>query len=92
MKKKLTSPDIAIVEPSDKHYYQPLWTLVGGGVFDKQESERPESSVIPKGTTWIKDAVTEFHPTDNFILTRDGKKISYDYMVVATGTSCYTLF
>jgi sulfide:quinone oxidoreductase len=85
LKKKLSSPDIAIVEPSDKHYYQPLWTLVGGGIFDKKDSERSESSVIPKGTSWIKDAVTEFHPTENFILTKDGKKISYDYMVVATG-------
>lgn len=27
--------DVAVIEPSDKHYYQPLWTLVGGGVFDK---------------------------------------------------------
>ncbi len=24
--------DVAIIEPSDKHYYQPAWTLVGGGV------------------------------------------------------------
>ena len=24
--------DVAVVEPSDKHYDQPLWTLVGGGV------------------------------------------------------------
>lgn len=23
--------DIAIIEPCDKHYYQPAWTLVGGG-------------------------------------------------------------
>jgi sulfide:quinone oxidoreductase len=23
--------DVAIIEPSDTHYYQPLWTLVGGG-------------------------------------------------------------
>lgn len=89
LKKRLSSPDIAIVEPSDKHYYQPLWTLVGGGIFDKTDSERSESSVIPKGTTWIKDAVTEFHPNENFILTKQGKKISYDYMVVATGVDIY---
>jgi sulfide:quinone oxidoreductase len=24
-------PDVAVLEPSDSHYYQPLWTLVGGG-------------------------------------------------------------
>jgi 2-polyprenyl-6-methoxyphenol hydroxylase-like FAD-dependent oxidoreductase len=22
--------DVAVIEPEDKHYYQPLWTLVGG--------------------------------------------------------------
>ena len=24
---------VGIVEPSEKHYYQPAWTLVGGGAF-----------------------------------------------------------
>jgi glycine/D-amino acid oxidase-like deaminating enzyme len=23
--------DVALIEPSPKHYYQPLWTLVGAG-------------------------------------------------------------
>jgi hypothetical protein len=26
-------PQVALIEPSTRHYYQPLWTLVGGGVF-----------------------------------------------------------
>jgi len=29
---------MAIVEPSTKHYYQPLWTLIGAGVFPKSVS------------------------------------------------------
>lgn len=33
--RKISGSDIAIIEPSDKHYYQPLWTLVGGGIFSK---------------------------------------------------------
>ena len=41
--------DIAIVEPSGKHYYQPLWTLVGGGVFDKKVTEHDEAPVHPQG-------------------------------------------
>ena len=77
--------DIAIVEPSDKHYYQPAWTLVGGGTFRKEATERSEASVIPKKATWIQDAVTEFDPEHNRLRTRDGKIVEYDYLVVGAG-------
>ncbi len=40
--------DVAVIEPSDKHYYQPLWTLVGGGVVNKEVTERSEASVMPR--------------------------------------------
>ena len=49
--------DIAIIEPSEKHYYQPAWTLVGGGTFDIKKTIRNESAVIPAKAKWIKDAV-----------------------------------
>ena len=48
--------DVAIIEPSDKHYYQPLWTLVGGGAARKEQSERKEANVIPRHATWIREA------------------------------------
>jgi sulfide:quinone oxidoreductase len=44
---------IAIIDPSDKHYYQPAWTLVGRGVFDINKTERNEADVIPKGVKCI---------------------------------------
>lgn len=77
--------DIAIIEPSTKHYYQPLWTLVGGGVFPKEVSEREEAGVIPAGVTWIRDAATEFDPDHNAVVTRDGKRVGYDFLIVAPG-------
>ncbi|MHC4379586.1 MAG: NAD(P)/FAD-dependent oxidoreductase [Planctomycetota bacterium] len=77
--------EIAVIDPSDKHYYQPLWTMVGGGVRKKEVTERPQASVIPKGTQWIQDAVTEFHPEGNRVTTASGKQIGYDYLVVAPG-------
>jgi sulfide:quinone oxidoreductase len=83
--RKLKRPDIAVIEPSAKHYYQPLWTLVGGGVFPKRASERDEADFIPRGATWVRDAVAEFRPEENLVLTRDGKAIGYDYLVVAPG-------
>lgn len=43
--------DIAIVEPSSSHYYQPLFTVVGGGRAPASATVRPEASVMPKGVT-----------------------------------------
>jgi len=83
--RKLKRPDIAVIEPSAKHYYQPLWTLVGGGVFPKQASERDEADFIPKGATWVRDAVDGFRPDENSVTTRGGREIGYDYLVVAPG-------
>jgi sulfide:quinone oxidoreductase len=77
--------DVGIIEPSDKHYYQPLWTLVGGGEFPKQVTEQREETLIPRGATWIQDAVEEIDPERNHVLTRDGSKVSYDFLVVAAG-------
>ncbi len=85
LRRKLRPFDVAIVEPSDKHYYQPLWTLVGAGVFPKQLSERQESAFIPKGADWIQDAVAEFRPQENCVVTREGRRIGYDFLVVALG-------
>ena len=33
---------VAIIEPSEVHYYQPGWTMVGAGVFDPEFTRRPE--------------------------------------------------
>ena len=69
----LKRADIAVIEPSAKHYYQPLWTLVGAGVFPKRASERDEADFIPRGATWVRDAVAEFRPEENRVTTRGGQ-------------------
>jgi sulfide:quinone oxidoreductase len=79
------APEVAIIEPSDKHYYQPLWTLVGGGVFPKEESERNEADFIPAGVTWIRDAVATFNPVAHSVTTVGGRVIQYEQLVVAAG-------
>ncbi|MCE2792553.1 MAG: FAD/NAD(P)-binding oxidoreductase [Planctomycetota bacterium] len=76
---------IQIVEPSDKHYYQPLWTLVGAGVFPREESERNEADLIPQGVEWIRQYVDSFQPEQNQVTLRDGRKLGYDFLVVCPG-------
>ncbi len=77
--------DIAIIEPSEHHYYQPMWTLVGGGRAKVGPTRRSEQSVMPKGVTWIKDAVEGFDPDNNAVSTAAGKTIGYDILIVCPG-------
>lgn len=77
--------DVAVIEPSDKHYYQPLWTLVGAGCSAIAKSERAESSVMPKKATWIKDAADSFDPDNNAVHTTGGQTIGYDVLIVCPG-------
>lgn len=77
--------DIAIIEPSDKHYYQPAWTLVGGGDYRIEDTIKPEARCIPPGVAWIKDYAAELDPDNNAVKTRQGKVVYYDYLVLCPG-------
>lgn len=77
--------DIGILDPADKHYYQPAWTLVGGGVFDIAATMRNEADVMPKKATWIKEAAAGFEPDQNTVITAAGNRYTYDYLVVCPG-------
>lgn len=79
------SLDIAIIEPSDQHYYQPGWTMVGAGVFTKGETVRTTDSVWPSGIKRIKGAVATFAPKNNSVTLEDGSEVLYDFLVVAAG-------
>lgn len=83
--RRLEQGDVAVIEPSDLHYYQPLWTLVGGGCAPIQESVRSEAEVLPRGVVWIQDAATEIDPDAKVVTTAHGERVGYDFLVVAPG-------
>ncbi|MGB4811633.1 MAG: FAD/NAD(P)-binding oxidoreductase [Methylophilaceae bacterium] len=83
--KRQATLKIAIIEPAEQHYYQPAWTLVGGGTFDVQNSVRPMSECLPKAAKWIKAAVTTFEPENNVLHTDQGDVIQYAQLIVAPG-------
>ncbi|MGA1619454.1 MAG: FAD/NAD(P)-binding oxidoreductase, partial [Pirellulales bacterium] len=76
---------LGIVEPSESHYYQPLWTLVGAGVFPPEASRRREADYIPAGVDWIHDRVAAIQPERKAVLTEAGCQLTYDWLVVALG-------
>jgi sulfide:quinone oxidoreductase len=83
--RKLNNPDVAVIEPSETHDYQPLWTLVGGGVVPKEKSRRFERDVLPRKSTWLQESVTQFDPLNNQVVLGDGSRVGYDFLIVAVG-------
>ena len=79
------SLQVTIFDPSETHYYQPAWTLVGAGIYDVKDTIKKEADYIPKGATWIKDAVAEFFPDDNKLVTKNGEAYEYDVLIVCPG-------
>ncbi len=77
--------DIAIIEPSEKHAYQPAWTLVGAGTFDMQKTFRSEASLMPSGVNWIKEYASDIQPDENKVVLQSGEEVGYEYLVVAPG-------
>lgn len=62
-----------------------MWTLVGGGMKNLDQSAHPMSQVLPKKARWIKDRAVQFHPEQNSLVTGSGEEISYEYLVLALG-------
>ena len=77
--------DIAIIDPADIHYYQPGWTMVGGGIFQPAKTAKTMGSLIPKGVHWIKAAVAAFEPANNVIILEGCRVIGYKRLVVCPG-------
>lgn len=85
LKSREPNLDIALIDPADAHYYQPGWTMVGGGIFEAESTVRTMASVMPRGVTWIKAAVTAFDPQANAVVLDGGRVIQYDQLVVCPG-------
>lgn len=82
---KRPSLDVAVIEPSDTHYYQPAFTLVGGGTYDLADTARPQAQTLPRKAARIRQAVSEILPDKKQVRLADETYVQYEYLVVAAG-------
>ncbi|WP_460095135.1 NAD(P)/FAD-dependent oxidoreductase [Pseudomonas sp. S2_B03] len=76
---------VTVIEPSSQHYYQPAWTLVGGGAFDVKDTVRPMSKVMPRQATWIQASVSAIDPQSRQLTLDDQRTVSYQNLIVCPG-------
>lgn len=85
LKSRKPGLNIAVIDPADIHYYQPGWTMVGGGIFDAQSTAKTMGSLIPRGVHWIKSAVAAFEPENNAVILDGCRVVKYERLVVCPG-------
>ncbi|WKX99855.1 hypothetical protein Q1695_014604 [Nippostrongylus brasiliensis] len=83
--RKLPKFSVGVVEPNEIHYYQPGFTLVGGGLMPLSVNKRQQKDLIHPKTVWIKDSVAKFEPKKNSVKLSNGDDVTYDYMIICTG-------
>lgn len=76
---------ICVIEPSEVHWYQPAWTLVGAGQFEIASTRRPTQGCLPDGVEWIRGRAARFEPGANRVELEDGAGVTYGHLVVAAG-------
>ncbi len=85
LKRWLNNPDITLIDPSDRQYYQPGFTLIASGVYQPDDVWKKQADCMPDGIQWIKDSVVAVDPVSNQVTTRSNGKVGYDFLVVAPG-------
>ncbi|MDR2953914.1 MAG: NAD(P)/FAD-dependent oxidoreductase [Prevotella sp.] len=81
----LNNPDITLIDPSDRQYYQPGFTLVASGVYEPDEVWKKQEDCIPGDVKWIKDIVVELNPDSKKVRTANNGNLSYDFLVLTPG-------
>jgi sulfide:quinone oxidoreductase len=76
---------VTLIEPSEFHYYQPAWTLVGAGHYDVNATRRRTADLLPRGVEWRRQRVAGFAPESNEVTLEDGARLQYDFLIVAAG-------
>lgn len=86
LNKQLPNAKLTILDSRKMHYYQPGYTLLATGVWTNTDKVTDSNAdLMPSGIDWVQENAREFLPDSNQVITDSGKKISYDYLVIATG-------
>lgn len=85
--RKLKYPNITLIDPADKQFYQPGFTFIAAGIFQPNEVWKRQDECLPqgKGFQWVKEKVVKLDPDQRKVHTDAGQIIEYDYLVLTPG-------
>jgi sulfide:quinone oxidoreductase len=77
--------EMTIVDPHETHYYQPGFLFIPFGMYSKADVVKPKRDFIPAGVQVIAAAAEVIEPDQNRVKLTDGRILTYDFLVIATG-------
>ncbi len=76
---------ITVVDPEEKHLYQPDLIFLPFGRVRADRMERPRRTTLGRGIEWIQEAVDRIDPDKRQIVLGEST-LDYDLLVIATGS------
>ncbi len=77
---------ITLIDEHETHYYQPGFLFIPWGIYNKNDVIKPKRDFYPSGIDVIISPIEIIEPDENRVKLVDGRVISYDLMIVATGS------
>jgi sulfide:quinone oxidoreductase len=78
---------ITVVDRDDDHHYQPGYLFVPFGGYTPEEIVRSRHHFIHDGVELVYGEIDKVSPDDKVVHLEDGRSLSYDYLVIASGTT-----
>lgn len=89
LRKKLPRGDweITVVDRDDDHLYQPGYLFLPFGAYRPEQVVRKRHTLITDGVDLVLGEIDRVDPEARTVALQDGRSLTYDYLVIATGTS-----
>jgi sulfide:quinone oxidoreductase len=80
---------ITLVDPDPIHYYQPDFLFIPFGMVTPKSATRNKRDCLPPSIKLIPSAVEMIEADHNQVRLSNGTTLSYDYLIIATGTDIH---
>ena len=77
---------ITIVDQHKTHYYQPGFLFIPFDTYTEKDVIKTKKQFIPNSVDYIEKAIEVIEHDKNNVVLKDGTKISYDILIIATGS------
>ncbi|MDZ7292013.1 MAG: NAD(P)/FAD-dependent oxidoreductase [candidate division KSB1 bacterium] len=76
---------ITIVDKDERHYYQPGFLFIPFGIYTREDVIKPRRDYLPPKVDLIMSTIELIEPEKNRVKLENGKVLSYDLLIIATG-------